>query len=75
MKHGAKVGVFVSWSVVMVTHVQPSEDAIENNCPLHVSCYNGHTDVVVLLVNDPHVKINQQVCLYHLITLLAHMIH
>lgn len=44
LKHGAK----------------PSEDAVENNCPLHVSCYNGHTDVLMLLVNDSRIKINQQ---------------
>ena len=46
-------------SVVMVT--QPSEDAVENNCPLHISCYNGHTDIVMLLVNHRDIKINQQV--------------
>ena len=41
---------------------QPSEDAVENNCPLHISCYNGHTDIVMLLVNHHDIKINQQVC-------------
>ena len=54
-------------TVVMVT--QPSQDAVENNCPLHVSCYNGHSDVVMLLVNHPEIKINQQV--YNLMTQLS----
>ena len=56
-------------AIVIVT--QPSQDAVENNCPLHVSCFNGHTDIVMLLVNHPDIKINQQVCsvLYSMISL------
>ena len=71
LEHGAKVSLLSCYlSVVMVT--QPSEDAVENNCPLHISCYNGHTDIVMLLVNHCDIKINQQVChiawSHHLLT-------
>lgn len=66
---GAKVSKLLTAAATVVMVTQPSQDAVENNCPLHVSCYNGHSDVVMLLVNHPEIKIDQQV--YNLVTSLS----
>ncbi|XP_065919951.1 ankyrin-3-like isoform X2 [Dysidea avara] len=55
-----ELGAYLFVEQLLEHGAKPSEDALENNCPLHVSCYNGHTDVVRLLVNHPLIRINQQ---------------